>query len=866
MDVAFSVGIPPKSTLRLIRAGRRRELMRLLVLGIGRGASVASAGALAWVGGAKALGGRLAWIPAPSIPGLAGLIGVGVIVGVAWAWMRRWSMEKGAHELDRRLGLHDRLGTALALCGSADPFDVVAVSEAEKVAGSTDCRGAVRVRAGWEWWAWPLAAAASVAVLLWVPGVQWKAGGTPSVPSVGVSAATGAVRDAKREIAEGARSPDDPLVTRQMKEVAAIEQELNQGLTTASQAMTRAASVLDRGADERVKEAERTREAAEATRRRLADAAATSKSEGPLSEALRAGDVERAAAAARELAARAPEMSPEDRAKYAEQLRELAGSMEKSSTRSEDADVNEPGVRRGTPGGAGAEPAAKPDGTTSEKQDEIHDLLKQAAEELEHPAPEPKPAQPNASPAPTKDQHRGQAEPGGGVKGEQKPRAGDESKPASPPDRAQGREVEPAQEGQQAQRSDGAKQENSQARPAGEKSPSQRQDGPKPSQSQPTPGGEQKPEAKPGETPNDRQDGERPPGQQTQGEKESAGNAGEKSEKPISREGLPGDQPKPSPGTTPAPNGQPTGAQQNQPPGQAQPAQAKPDEKPGTESARGREGTPGQGERGEPRPGGQSGAGGERREDVPVQKQQETPGEKKPGASQMPGANEKGRPSPQGMPQKQPGAGDKPGELPGTLPKPGELSPDAVKRLAQALKELADKPGEADRLAQSAEQMREQAQKMLRDASPEERQQIEQLARTLAKEMKDRGERHGEMPPGLGGTPPDGAGDGREAGNGPGAGRGPRPVRESPEARPVPVDARKGVESGDRVISEVFGPGSRGVGEGAGAGGVLREAARGAENAIEQQGVPREYADLVRRVFRKYLERTDAPAGGGRTP
>jgi hypothetical protein len=35
---------------------------------------------------------------------------------------------------------------------------------------------------------------------------------------------------------------------------------------------------------------------------------------------------------------------------------------------------------------------------------------------------------------------------------------------------------------------------------------------------------------------------------------------------------------------------------------------------------------------------------------------------------------------------------------------------------------------------------------------------------------------------------------------------------------------------------------------------MMREAARGAERAIEQQQVPAKYQELVRRVFRRYSE------------
>ena len=91
-------------------------------------------------------------------------------------------------------------------------------------------------------------------------------------------------------------------------------------------------------------------------------------------------------------------------------------------------------------------------------------------------------------------------------------------------------------------------------------------------------------------------------------------------------------------------------------------------------------------------------------------------------------------------------------------------------------------------------------------------------------------------------------------------------------AKKDPVDARSqskaGKSDGDQVIAEwdatpkpgvVGKSGSAGVGVGEG----VRRAAEGAERAIEQQSVPPQYSDLVRRVFRKYVKRTEGEEKGG---
>jgi hypothetical protein len=92
----------------------------------------------------------------------------------------------------------------------------------------------------------------------------------------------------------------------------------------------------------------------------------------------------------------------------------------------------------------------------------------------------------------------------------------------------------------------------------------------------------------------------------------------------------------------------------------------------------------------------------------------------------------------------------------------------------------------------------------------------------------------------------------------------------------VPVDARHGTADGaQRVISDVLGDRTTPVGSPAAQGAVERafqQAAAGAESGIENQTVPAERSELVRRVFQRYQQRvkpggTDtAPSGGGGAP
>jgi hypothetical protein len=107
--------------------------------------------------------------------------------------------------------------------------------------------------------------------------------------------------------------------------------------------------------------------------------------------------------------------------------------------------------------------------------------------------------------------------------------------------------------------------------------------------------------------------------------------------------------------------------------------------------------------------------------------------------------------------------------------------------------------------------------------------------------------------------------------------QGPAPPA-SPTDRTEAVDARRQTPTGERVIAKWFDPNSP---NGAGVSREairedVRQAAAGAEKAIEQQVVPGRHSDLIRRVFRRYAERIepaarpapveaapDAPAKGG---
>jgi hypothetical protein len=204
---------------------------------------------------------------------------------------------------------------------------------------------------------------------------------------------------------------------------------------------------------------------------------------------------------------------------------------------------------------------------------------------------------------------------------------------------------------------------------------------------------------------------------------------------------------------------------------------------------------------------------------------------------------------------------------PADVPSSGSSKGQGLERLKRTLEEQASKQREQRQSAEDAERMRQAAQEMLKDMTPEQREKLREMARS------------GRTPPQGqdGGVPMDvpGArsareqGVGREAGKQRGGGGEAFKADDPSTKQTETVDARgdrpeRSQNSGERVIAEWYsdrphtGGTARSAGDGLGE--TVRDAASGAQRAIEQQQVPGRHADLVRRVFRRYVERTSPGA------
>jgi hypothetical protein len=186
------------------------------------------------------------------------------------------------------------------------------------------------------------------------------------------------------------------------------------------------------------------------------------------------------------------------------------------------------------------------------------------------------------------------------------------------------------------------------------------------------------------------------------------------------------------------------------------------------------------------------------------------------------------------------GAGDVPGESARRGAPQGEPGSRGLEGLREQLERMSSPTGGASEKREAADELRRQAERLLEQASPEERERMERMAREMQDRMRPS--------PGERGAPPRISPGSEQAWE-----------TEAFDARAAPGEGDAGPQE---VIAEWFGEGDvdRPEARGSGAGAPLRQAAAGAERAIDRQAVPRARSDLVRRVFERFQRRA---AGDG---
>lgn len=726
-----------------------------------------------------------------SLVAVIGIACAGPEIAGAWSFLNRWSASRAARELDARLGLKDRLSSGLELAGLAglDGFAALAVVDAERAAATVDVRLAIPVRFGRSWRVWPFVLTAAVAAAVYVPQARWaerakteradareeRLSAAEQIASASAALETVSRRDAAAASAE------------ELAALADLRQELAKGSAQAGESLTRAAEAVGDASDRMEKQAKARRALLDEDRERLARAvqgAPAADDPAGLAKALSKGDAAGAAEVVKELRERADSMPREERERVARQLEEMARTldeMKRQEAKGEAESKEQPTPNQNVPGAEqsqgekSAEQKPSPPSGDASKPEIQQSKPRASGERSQEPKQDENSAQ-GEKRDPSGDQpgtKQGEERNDQNRSGEQKP--GQEKQPRSEGEKEQLNRLSDAMR-------DAARDLRNEKQARGEKQP--RRDGQQGEQQQRPDGAQgEEPgaERRPGDMSKPPQPGEqreRSSRQQPLGEKQQPEQQGRQQEGNADQ----GRQPRPEPG---AGEQSPQGSGRQSTPGNQQ----TPDVKPGPNS---------QGPDGEKAP-------------VPRGAQND---QGKPGANQQHQQNQ------------QPGAG----QSQERSPSPG--SPTGLDRLERELQKMADDGRSIDRRLADSQRLREQAERMLSQATPEQRKRLEELAERL--------------------------------GGGGGAERGPRGPVTAPTARPsleseatTPVDARPMPTPGaeGETIAQWLGEGGRGNAEPRRLAEGLRRAADGAERSVEQQRVPARHSDLVRRVFQRYMER-----------
>lgn len=824
----------------------------------------------------------------------------GGLLGAAWAMMRPPSLRKAAWMADSHHDTRDALGGAIDLMLAAtiapDQRGFAAVHMARAEAQAVKVHPAAVVpfaplKKKRALRALPLLLLATAAAGLWMPTLTRSSVAlTPEDfrTTAPMSIETQVVQDMTAAATAAATSLPQASVG-ELDSLRALEEELRRSPSADRALSERAAGLTEQVAsrlDEAAKEAHATDEA---VRRELQERMKqASRGRSDLEAALRAGDLAGAAAAAEELARQARSLPAAERARVADDLKQLAealgGATEDAPTSPTPATApsgtgqapsGPDALETSPPTPADIEPSSQPDAAPSES-----DRANQAAEQTSQPAAKPTPRPDTTTPS-----------------------ASESERPKSPIESLRELAKKAAEEMRQP------------VPPAGSQTPQS----PKPAETQ----GASKPE--PASTPqpvppgSEGREGEASP-DRPQGGNDAGTQAGaQQGERRANQQ--------PAPGTgTP----QPPQPREQPPSGKAQPNQADPAASPRSGGTGGgttptperiseRTTSPEPGQKGteapassKPVPSSSSGSATPQQVAKPMGeadgKPASDPVKQLPLDADSPRPSE---PSPQAVPTPQQGSESPPvaaseptpspspeaGRRPeGGEPPAGEQTPSAMERMAEQLRRMQQSGEQSQRMAQQSESLRRQAREMLDRMTPQQRQDAMQMARQAAE--RGNGQPQGQQSP-QASRPTQGGGKGGGQGNaelmpgqrpdgravaeggarpmrgGSDAGRGTGPVAEPRPFTPrrdlgsVPVDgidARRmqDRDPGSRTVAEWDSPPRPGdLGGNAPRGPVmaegLNEAARGAQRAIETQQVPAQYTDLVRRVFRRYVERATPP-------
>ncbi len=835
----------PVNSVRAARAVVQRDRLARVIARCGLTLGAAGAATVLMVAGDRVWGWGLPWWTLPIPTALA------AVAGVAWGLAAQERLLAAATRLDAALGWHDRIASAIGFAersAEPDPFVTLAVADAEKRAPEARADRAVPIIWGHGWSVWAGALALAVAGFLFLPSAATGGPGGPNaLDRERQAAAIVQIEEAERALAEleDDTRPDETVAGATDEDLAAFDDlkralednaDPREALAEAAERIDKAADRLDQRAGDAAATEEALRETLDET---LNEPGAMDERAREMVERLREGDLAGARRAAQEMLGNADELDAEQRERLAQNLDDLARALEQRANDAtpgdaesapesvddlaqrlqEEQNLTEQAARDAAERELERQRRERAEREAAEDAQRLSDAMRRTAEDLRQPPGETE-GQNQASEGQQGEQTEGDAQgqqpsgdPGGNQPGDTGERSdqpgeqpGDRQGDGRDPSRTPGEQASPDDQGQPA----GGRESQD---PSG-RSPQDSTDPTSPSAAQGDRGEQGSPSdpdgreaGTPEETPEggssspDAQQGEVDQGQRSEGDPQQGG----ESQQGQSEGQQPGEQPGQEQGQQPGqqqgqPGEQQPSQQEGQPEGGAQGGEPAPDQQAQDQQ----QGDPGAGAKPD------SSGGGEGEGQAPPQA----------GSDQGPEGDQPGQPGQQGR--------DSSGESPegGNSDRDSGGDGSGVgsgEQLFRELDRLRERNEGATRDREQAERLRQQARKMLDEASPEERERLEDLARQYADRLRE-----------------------QKSGD---------PFEEQvfdARARDGSPEVRGTEEQRANLLEDEPGQGGPATGGPPMTGERVRNAAQSAERAIEQQGVPRRYRDLVRDVFRRY--------------
>lgn len=853
-------------TRRTARQARRRMLAADLVARCGRWALWGGCVGLAAAVAAKVIDIPIAW---PWLIGIPNVLAISA--AAALELLRPRPLLGAANAVDERLGLKSRLSTAISFADGQrpDPFITLAEAEAEVASARADLHSIAPIRFGLAWGGWPVLAAASVAVALWVPHIDLFGRRAQAIAERERAMQLDALAQEVAEAVKVAQEKPDRIkgaTAEQLQSLTQIQQELTKGDAADPQrSAEQAAAALHTLADARDKAAEEAALRQQAMRESLARLPKPDNRPSPLSDALREGDLTRAARDARSIAETAKN-DVQQRAEAMQQLEQLARDLRTLEERARVDDdrvqngkneMPDAGTQQDSPFSPALREQLKRQGLNENAQQSLNKQVEpeDIAQVLKDAGLPPEPAERLARDIAEENRQRQAREEARqnahdladaaeqAARELRAPPPADKTNGNRPQDRLSPQDESPRKNDQPSNQSQSTERQDEQRSSSESKPTTQDEKNPPPRTDN---SGSQR--QQPAHTPQSSEPNKAPNDPATQSGDRAREQSGDKPQPPAESKpaGQPGEQQQSR--ANDKPSEPQTGQSQSSQPSQ----EATPKSQPSTD----------------PQPAAREPSPTEAKAPGKTQDDQQSPQARDQPASGSPRESDAQRPT--ADPARAPSAQPSQPQAPSTTQRPENVprqqpSGDAVEKLAERLEKLAKDQQSAAGDREKARDLRDRAEKMLERMSPEQRERMRQWAQEAQKQQSPSGDPARRSQSRAQGRP-----DGSGAGRAPASSQTADTPRTPAPSRTELIDARTpsnhSTPAQDQTIAQWLGPGGGAPGDRADAtaqDAVAQEAVRSAERAIDDRTVPRRFDRLLERYFRRL---PDAASSSRQTP